>query len=150
MRTAVEIAMAGNTQLQAAASSVRIAAEQVREGYAGVFPQVSAEASYVRALGAWSQRLFPDEDPRIESDTSNAPDNLWSASLNLNQTVLDFRVFAGLAAAEDLLVLRGEQRRGAAHQVVGLVRQSYLAALLAEERASLDRAEHRPHAADPA
>lgn len=137
LRTAVEIALTGNAQLQAASSSIRIAAQQVREVYAGVYPQVSAEASYARALGAWSQRVVPDQDPRIESDTSNSPDNIWSASLSLNQTVLNFRVFAGFAAAQDLLELRGEQRRGAAHQVVGQVRQNYLAALLAEERASL-------------
>ena len=137
LRTAVEIALTGNAQLQAASSSIRIAAEQVREVYAGVYPQVSAEASYARALGAWSQRVVPDQDPRIESDTSNSPDNIWSASLSLNQTVLNFRVFAAFAAAQDLLELRGEQRRGTAHQVVGQVRQNYLAALLAEERASL-------------
>lgn len=137
LRTAAEVALANNAQLLAASSSVRIAEQQVREAYAGVWPQVSAEASYLRALGAWSQRVVPDDDPEIESDTSNAPDNTWTASLKLNQTVMDFRVFSGLTAAGNLLSLRGEERRGAAHQVVDLVRQSYFGVLLAAEREAL-------------
>ena len=137
LRTAVEIALVNNIQLLSAASSVRIAEHQVREAYSGVWPQVSAEASYLRALGAWSQRVVPDEDPEIESDTSNAPDNTWTASLKLNQTVMDFRVFSGLAAAGNLLSLRGEERRGAAHQVVDQVRQSYFGLLLAAEQEAL-------------
>jgi outer membrane protein TolC len=137
LRTAAEVALVNNVQLLAASSSVRIAEQQVREAYAGVWPQVSAEASYLRALGAWSQRVVPDEDPEIKSDTSNAPDNTWTASLKLNQTVMDFRVFSGLTAAGNLLSLRGEERRGAAHQVVDLVRQSYFGVLLAAEREAL-------------
>jgi len=137
LRTAIEVALTGNLQIAAASSSVRIAEQQVREAYSGVWPQVSAEASYLRALGAWSQRVVPDEDPEIESDTSNAPDNTWTASLKLNQTVMDFRVFSGLAAADNLLSLRGEERRGAAHQVVDLVRQRYFDVLLAAEREGL-------------
>ena len=137
LRTAVEVALTGNVQLLAAATSVRIAESQVREAYAGVWPQVSAEASYLRTLGSWSQRVVPDQDPEIESDTSNAPDNAWTASLKLNQTVMDFRVFSGLAAADHLLSLRGEERRGAAHQVVDLVRQSYFDLLLAAEQETL-------------
>ena len=137
LRTAVEVALTGNLQILAASSSVRIAEHQVREAYSGVWPQVSAEASYLRALGAWSQRVVPGEDPEIESDTSSAPDNTWTASLKLNQTVMDFRVFSGLAAADNLLSLRGEERRGAAHQVVDLVRQNYFDVLLAVEREAL-------------
>ena len=137
LRTAVEIALVNNVQILAAASSVLIAEQQVREAYAGVWPQVTAEASYLRALGAWSQRVVPDEEPEIESDTSNAPDNVWTASLKLNQTVMDFRVFSGLTAAGNLLSLRGEERRGAAHQVVDLVRRSYFDVLLAAEQEAL-------------
>ena len=137
LRAAVETALVNSIQLLVSSSSVRIAEQQVREAYAGVYPQVDAEASYLRSLGGWSQRVFPDEDPEIESDTSNAPDNTWSASLKLNQTVLDFRVFSGFAAAGHLLSLRGEERRGAAHQVVDLVRQSYFDVLLAAQQEAL-------------
>ena len=137
LRTAVEIGLLNNVQVLAAASAVRIAEQQVREAYGGVFPQVSVEASYLRTLGSLSQRVIPDEDPEIETDTSNAPDSTWSASLKLNQTAMDFRVFSGLAAADQLLALRGEERRGAAHQVVDLVRQSYFDVLLAEEQEAL-------------
>ena len=137
LRTVVEIALVNNVQILAASSSVRSAEQQVREVQSGVYPQVSAEASYLRSLGSLSQRVIPDEDPKIESDTSNLPDNTWSASLKLNQTVIDFRVFAGFAAAGHLLSLRGEERRGAAHQVVDLVRQSYFDVLLAAEQEAL-------------
>ena len=137
LRTAVEIALVNNVQILAASSSVRIAEQQVREVQSGVYPQVSAEASYLRSLGSLSQRVIPDQDPVIESDTANAPDNVWTASLKLNQTVIDFRVFAGFAAAGHLVSLRGEERRGAAHQVVDLVRQSYFDVLLAAEQEAL-------------
>ena len=137
LRAAVEVALVNSIQLLSASSAVRIAGQQVREAYAGVFPQVTAEASYLRQFGAWSQRVVPDGDPEIESDTSNAPDNAWTASLKLNQTVMDFRVFAGFSAAGHLLSLRGEERRGAAHQVVDLVRQAYFGVLLAEEQEAL-------------
>jgi outer membrane protein TolC len=137
LRAAVEIALVNSVQMLAADSSVRIAEQQVREAYGGVFPQVSVEASYLRTLGSLSQRVMPGEDPEIETDTSNAPDNTWSASLKLNQTAMDFRVFSGLAAADQLLSLRGEERRGAAHQVVDLVRQNYFDVLLAEEQEAL-------------
>ena len=137
LRTAVEIALVNNVQILAASSSVRIAEQQVREVQSGVYPQVSAEASYLRTLGSLSQRVIPDQDPVIESDTANAPDNVWTASLKLNQTVIDFRVFAGFAAAGHLVSLRGEERRGAAHQVVDLVRQSYFDVLLAAEQEAL-------------
>ena len=137
LRTVVEIALVNNVQILAASSSVRIAEQQVREVQSGVYPQVSAEASYLRSLGSLSQQVIPDQDPVIEPDTSNAPDNVWTASLKLNQTVIDFRVFAGFAAAGHLLSLRGEERRGAAHQVVDLVRQSYFDVLLAAEQEAL-------------
>ena len=137
LRTAVEIALVNNVQILAASSSVRIAEQQVREVQSGVYPQVSAEASYLRTLGSLSQRVIPDQDPVIESDTANAPDNVWTASLKLNQTAIDFRVFAGFAAAGHLVSLRGEERRGAAHQVVDLVRQSYFDVLLAAEQEAL-------------
>ena len=137
LRSAVEAALVNNAQLMAAASSIRIAEQQVREAYGGVFPQVSIEASYLRTLGSLSQRVIPGEDPEIESDTSSSPDSTWSASLKLNQTAMDFRVFSGLAAADQLLSLRGEERRGAAHQVVDLVRQGYFEVLLAEEQETL-------------
>ena len=137
LRTAVEISLVNNVQILTASSSVRIAEQQVREVQSGVYPQVSAEASYVRSLGSLSQRVIQDEAPEIEWDTSNAPDNTWSASLKLNQTVIDFRVFAGFVAAGHLLSLRGEERRGAAHQVVDLVRQSYFDVLLAAEQEAL-------------
>ena len=137
LRAAVEVGLVNNVRLLAAASSVRIAEQQVREAYAGVYPQVSAEASYLRTLGSLSQRVIPDQDPEIEWDTSNAPDNTWSASLKLNQTVMDFRAFSGFAAVDQLLSLRGEEQRGAAHQVVDLVRQSYFDVLLAQEQEAL-------------
>ena len=47
------------------------------------------------------------------------------------------RVFSGLQAAERLRELRGEELRGAAQQLVDLVRRRYFAVLLAQERERL-------------
>ena len=135
LRAALEIAVANNPLVQQAGAAVRIADEQRREAYGGVYPQVSAEASYVRSFGG-RERFVKDGDPEFR-DIEGAPDNVWSGSLKLNQTALDFRIFSGLVAAGELQSLRAEQLRGAAQQVVTDVRVRYLDALLALEREAL-------------
>ena len=73
LRTAVEVALTGNLQILAASSSVRIAEEQVREAYAGVWPQVSAEASYLRSLGATHvEKSTGDERSQLNAVAANA------------------------------------------------------------------------------
>ena len=136
LRAAVEVALANSAQLQVARSAVNIAAQQIREAYSGVYPQVSVEASYLRSLGAAEQVLADGTTAQREPRQGNR-DNTWSASLRLNQTVLDFRVFSGLDAAAGLRGLRGEELRGAAQQVVDVVRQHYFDALLAQEQERL-------------
>ena len=133
LRSAVEIALANSAQLQVARSAVSIADLQIREAYGGVYPQVSVEASYLRSLGAAEQVVTDGKTSQREPRQGNR-DNTWSASVKLNQTVLDVRVFSGLDAAEGLRGLRGEELRGAAQQVVDAVRQRYFSALLAEEQ----------------
>ena len=137
LRAAVEIALVNSAQLQAAGADVRISEQQVREAYSGVYPQISAEASYLRSLGA-KERVVDGggANPQWQGATGTV-DNSWSASLKLNQTVLDFRVFSGLEAARGLRGLRGEELRGAAQQVVASVRQRYFDALLTQEQERL-------------
>ena len=136
LRSAVEIALTHSAQLEAAGSAVRFAEQQVREAYGGMYPQISAEASYLRSLGAQERVLDAKNSPTWQ-DAPGTFDNTWSGSLQLNQTVLDFRVFSGLEAAQGLRGLRGEELRGAAQQVVAGVRQRYLDALLAQEQERL-------------
>ena len=136
LRSAVEIALANSARLQAARSAVTIAEFQIREAYSGVYPQVSVEASYLRTLGA-AEQIVSDGVTSQREPQQGTPDNNWSASLKLNQTALDFRVFSGLDAAQGLRGLRGEELRGAAQQVVDLVRQRYFDALLAQEQERL-------------
>ena len=134
LRSAVEIALANNAQLRAARSAVTIAGHQIREAYSGVYPQVSVEASYVRTLAGLEQVVSGGVASQREPQ---GVDSAWSGSLRLNQTALDFRVFSGLNAAQGLRDLRGEELRGAAQQVVDLVRQRYFDALLAQEQVRL-------------
>ena len=136
LRSAVEIALANSARLQAARSAVTIAEFQIREAYSGVYPQVSVEASYLRTLGA-AEQIVSDGVTSQREPQQGTLDNNWSASLKLNQTALDFRVFTGLDAAQGLRGLRGEELRGAAQQVVDLVRQRYFDALLAQEQERL-------------
>ena len=137
LRTAVEIALVNSAQLLAAGADVRISEQQIREVYSGVYPQVSAEASYLRSLGARERVVSGGgANPRWER-AAGTVDNSWSASLKLNQTVLDFQVFSGLEAARGLRGLRGEELRGAAQQVVASVRQRYFDALLTQEQERL-------------
>ena len=136
LRSAVEIALANSARLQAARSAVTIAELQIREAYSGVYPQVSVEASYLRTLGA-AEQIVSDGVTSQREPQQGTLDNNWSASLKLNQTALDFRVFTGLDAAQGLRGLRGEELRGAAQQVVDLVRQRYFDALRAQEQERL-------------
>ena len=137
LRAAVEIALVNSAQLLAAGADVRISEQQIREAYSGVYPQVSAEASYLRSLGA-GERVVDGTGANPQwQDAAGTADNSWSASLKLNQTVLDFRVFSGLEAARGLRGLRGEELRGAAQQVVASVRQRYFDALLTQEQERL-------------
>ena len=134
LRAAVEVALANSAQLHVARSALNIAGHQIREAYGGVYPQVSVEASYVRTLAGLEQVV---SDGVASQREPQGVDSAWSGSLRLNQTALDFRVFSGLNAAEGLRELRGEELRGAAQQVVDLVRQRYFDALLAQEQVRL-------------
>lgn len=146
VRAAVTIALANSAQLEAARAAVSIAEYQIDDAYSGVFPQVTMEASYRRFADGHEQVLtgVHDDNDKIVSDrkivgrqSQGSTDNAWSAGLRLNQPVFDMRVFAGLEAAEGLRELRGEELRGAAQQLVDLVRRRYFAALLAQERERL-------------
>ena len=154
VRSAVTIALANSLQLQAARSAVNVAEHQISEAYSGVFPQLSLEASYRRFADGVEQLLecsepapqdedqrrgwnCPDYNKTVVRESQGSIDNLWSAGLRLNQAVLDMRVFSGLEAAQELRALRGEELRGAAQQLVDLVRRRYFAALLAQERERL-------------
>lgn len=131
LRSAVTIALANSVQIEAARLAVNIAEHQISEAYSGVFPRVSLEASYRRNADGVEQVFDGDKTEVMESQSI---DNAWSAGLRLNQAVLDMRVFSGLEAAQELRELRGEELRGAALQLVDLVRRRYFAALLAQER----------------
>lgn len=132
LRSAVTIALANSVQIEAARLAVNIAEHRISEAYSGVFPRVSLEASYRRNADGVEQVFDGDKTEVMESQSSI--DNAWSAGLRLNQAVLDMRVFSGLEAAQELRELRGEELRGAAQQLVDLVRRRYFAALLAQER----------------
>ena len=145
VRSAVAVALANSARLQAARSAVGVAELQIDEAYGGVFPQATVEATYQRSAYGLEQVLSCNEDGQDCNETKvqelpqspQSIDNAWSAALRLNQTVLDMRVFSGLQAAERLRELRGEELRGAAQQLVDLVRRRYFAVLLAQERERL-------------
>ena len=142
VRSAVAVAVANSPRLQAARSAVGVAELQIDEAYGGVFPQATVEATYRRSADGLEQVLDCDVsglncNDAEERESQQSIDNAWSAALTLNQTVLDMRVFSGLQAAERLRELRGEELRGAAQQLVDLVRRRYFAVLLAQERERL-------------
>lgn len=145
VRSAVAVAVANSPRLQAARSAVGVAELQIDEAYGGVFPQATVEATYRRSADGLEQVLsrktamkgMTEEEKTEVRESQQSIDNAWSAALTLNQTVLDMRVFSGLQAAERLRELRGEELRGAAQQLVDLVRRRYFAVLLAQERERL-------------
>ncbi|NIM51195.1 MAG: TolC family protein [Gemmatimonadales bacterium] len=138
LRRAIQIALANSRTLEDAEQGLEVAGQQVREAWASVLPDISANMSYSRNLKV--QEIFLPEfffDPTAPPDAVRpvrvGSDNNWQAGLSVSQPLFEYGVFIGVGAASRFRALQGERVRGTAQQVVSAVRQAYFDALLALE-----------------
>ncbi len=117
---------------------MRVANQQVREAWAAVLPELTANASYARNVKVQegflpAQLLDPTAPPGAVTAVRFGSDNTWTAGLSFDQPLFEYGLFIGVGAASQVRGLESERVRGTTQQVVSAVRQAYLAALLAAE-----------------
>lgn len=142
LERAVEIALRNNRELRVAELDLASAEKQVGEAYAGLFPEVNANASYQRNLTVPEAFLpavifDPDAAPDDLVPVRFGADNQWQAGIDVNQPLFDASVFIGVSTAGKFREFSRESLRGAAQQIATDVRVAYLDVLLAEERVRL-------------
>ncbi|MDH5804621.1 MAG: TolC family protein [Gemmatimonadota bacterium] len=142
LESAIQTALSNSQRIQAAEEGLSVAEQQVREAWAGVMPDISADASYSRNLRV--QEAFlpaiifdPGADPDDLVPVRFGADNTWSAGIMARQPLFEYNVFIGLGAAARFRTLQNEVVRGATQEVVSAVRRAYLDVLLAIENERL-------------
>lgn len=119
-----------------------VANGRVSEAWSDVYPSVDLASSYTRNV-APQVSFLPAQifDPSAaEGDfipVQFGADNIWNLSINLEQTVVDPRVFVGVGAASRFRGLQREVLRGRTQQVVTRVRIAFYDLLLAQEEVRL-------------
>jgi outer membrane protein TolC len=135
-------ALENSRQLRDATLGLDIARKQVREAWGEILPKVDATMTYTRNLSDQEQLI-----PAVFIDPSGQGqglipvrftlDNVWNATVSLEQPLFQAEVFIGVGAAGRFKQLQVERTRGTAHQVVTEVRNAYYAALLQRENVNL-------------
>lgn len=138
LQRAIQVALSNSHTITAAEEGLRVANQQVREAWAAVLPEVTANASYARNLkvqqGFLPAQLFdPTAPPGAVTVVRFGSDNTWTAGLSFDQPLFEYGLFIGVGAASQFRGLESERVRGTTQQVVSVVRQAYLVALLAVE-----------------
>jgi outer membrane protein TolC len=136
LRMAIQEALANSRTVADAEYSLEVARQQVREAWARALPDIAGSISYQRNLMV--QELFFDPGA-IPGGSGGDPirvrigsDNTWQLGFTLSQPIFEYGVFVGVGAAGRFRALEEERLRGTTQQVVTVVRQAYLDALLAE------------------
>ena len=135
-------ALEHNRDVLDAEYQVAVAGEQVSEAWSEVYPSVDLSSSFTRNV-APQVSFLPAQifDPSAaEGDfipVQFGADNIWSLSVNAEQTLFDSRVFVGLGAAARFQGLQREALRGRTQQVVTRVRMAFYDLLLGQEEVRL-------------
>ncbi len=130
---AVELAMENNAGVANAERGRLIYKEKIREYWGGVYPQLSAAASYTRNIEKPS--IFFGGN-RIELGSDNA----WAASLDLNQVLwAGGKVRTGIEMAGIYSDSSAERLRSVRNSVRKAVTQMYYAVLLSKAMADIQR-----------
>ncbi len=142
LSTVARAALERNRDVIGAEYELAVANGRVSEAWSDVYPNVDFSSSYTRNV-APQVSFLPAQifDPSAaEGDfipVQFGADNIWNLSVNLEQTVLDPRVFVGLGAASRFRGLQREILRGRSQEVVTRVRIAFYDLLLAQEEVRL-------------
>ena len=142
LTTVVRTALDRNRDVLDAEYQVAVAKEQVAEAWSSVYPSVDLSSSFTRNV-APQVSFLPAQifDPGAAEGefipVQFGADNIWSLSVNAEQTLVDPRAFVGLGAAARFQSLQREALRGRTQQVVTRVRVGFYDLLLAQEEVRL-------------
>ena len=142
LSTVAEAAVERNREIIDAEYQLALANEQVSEAFSDIYPNVNLSTSYTRNV-APQVSFLPAQifDPSAAQGdfipVQFGADNIWNLSLNLEQTLVDPRIFVGLGAATRFRGLQREAVRGRTQQVVTRVRIAFYDLLLAQEEVRL-------------
>lgn len=136
------IALERNREVIDAEYELAVAGGRVSEAWSEVFPDVNLSSSYTRNV-APQVSFLPAQifDPTASGEefipVQFGADNIWSLSVNLEQTLVDPRVFVGVGAASRFRGLQREVLRQRSQQTVTRVRIAFYDLLLAQEEVRL-------------
>jgi outer membrane protein len=142
LEQAVDLALAGNPDLEQSQLQLASARQQVREAWGHVFPTLDLTASYTRNLtvpSSFLPRVFidPDAGPDELVAVRFGADNAWSLQLRAEQPLFQAAAFIGVGAAGRYEALQREMVRGRAMAIATEATVAYYDVLLAEERLRL-------------
>jgi len=130
---AVDLAFKNNTSVVTAEKSRSIYREKIKEYWGGVYPQLSAGASYTRNIEK-SSIFFGGKKIEMGSD------NAYALSLDLNQTLwAGGKIHTGLKMAGIYSDSSSENLRAAQNGVKKAVKQLYYAVLLSKAMADIEK-----------
>lgn len=142
MGDAVRIALEQSEDLRAARFELEAASEQVSEAWGLLWPTIDANADYQRNLSVAETFLpalifNPNAQPDELIPVRFGSDNVWGASLTMDQALFKPGVFVGVGAASRFKGLQTEVLRGRTEAAVTRVRLAYYNLLLQQEQIRL-------------
>lgn len=142
MEDAVRIAIEQSEDLRDARFELEAANEQVSEAWGQLMPTIDANADYQRNLTVAETflpaRIFnPNAAPDELIPVRFGSDNVWGASVTLDQAIFKPGVFIGVGAASRFRGLQTEVLRGRTEAAVTRVRLAYYNLLLQQEQIRL-------------
>ncbi|MBF0586642.1 TolC family protein [Prosthecochloris sp. N3] len=139
---ALELALGQNRDLRIARLEVDKSAQQVREAWSAVLPQVSAGFDYTRTIEP-TVIYFPEFSGSQPTGTliplEISQDNAMSASLSLSQPIFNMQSFAAIRASSLARDISREAWRDALGSTVTAVSISYYNVLIADAQLELVR-----------
>lgn len=138
LSTVARAALERNRDVIDAEYELAVANGRVSEAWSDVYPSVNLSSSYTRNVAPQVSFLPAQIFDPSASEGDFVPiqfgaDNIWNLSVDLQQTLLDPRVFVGVGAASRFRGLQREVLRGRSQQVVTRVRIAFYDLLLAQE-----------------
>lgn len=138
----VRRALERNREIRQARYTLDEAEGQVSEAWSGIYPTVDFSANYVRNLSpavSFIPAIFFDDNasPGEFAPVQFSADNIWSTSVDVDQTLFDARSFIGVGAAGRYRELQDEVLRARIASVATAVRLRYYELLLAQEQQRL-------------
>jgi outer membrane protein TolC len=145
LTSAIQVALANNSQIKRSLLSLEDADEQVRLAWSEVLPDISGSATYTRNLeipvNFVPARFFdPNADPGELVPLQFGTDNNWRGGLSVEQTLFSGEAFVGISSSKLYKAAQAENMRATTQQIVTQTRLAYYNVLVAQEQLRLQQA----------